>query len=868
VVENEGIVGLRCEFPFCLTSRLETKLPNLVRFGLFEFDIEAAELWSKGRSTRLPEQQFRILHMLLLAQGGVVSREDIRKRLWPNDTVVEFDRSINAAVMKLRIALGDTGDKPQIIETLVRRGYRLVVPVEWKKEVLPELMVREARQSSLVGLKVSHYRVMGILGAGGMGLVYKGEDLKLNRPVALKFLPTEMSSDSLTIQRFEREARTASSLNHPNICTIYEVDEHDNQPFIVMELLEGETLRELIPRIGGSATEDSRGLPLLQLLDIALQIAEGLNAAHQKSIIHRDIKPANVFITPSGRVKILDFGLAKTAAEMPPEPLKEIDTHDSLTSALPNAAIDSTMSRTGITMGTAGYMSPEQVRGEKLDARTDLFSFGLILFEMTTGKRAFGGDTAALVKNAILTQQLPAVAELNPKVPTLLEQVICKALEKERDERYATAADMLDALKHVRVTAEADAHAIPGRMHKRHGDPFRINPRWAGATVTMALAIGGIWLAIWQNADPAPRISNYEQISHDGLIKDLCGTDGSRLYFTQWTPRAIAEVSETGGVISQIPVSLPVRWLSDVSPDGSKLLVFSQDKGLRSMHPLWVVPVLGSPARLLADGVSATWSPDSKTIVYSTDSGDLYLIAVDASGNRKLASPGGDVRFISWSPDGATIRFSKDGRLWEITSQGFNLHEVLAGWGGGSLRFAVPGRQYAHWGGTWTADGKFIFESDSQIFVLDERRSLLRNKAAKPVQITSGPINWERAIPSKDGNKIFASGAIHRGELLRFDTKSGHLVPFLGGISAQYVSFSKDSRFVAYVSYPEEILWQANQDGSNPVQLTDSSMTPRLPRWSPDGDQILFVDFAPGGMSAIYTIPSQGGSRAKATYAR
>jgi eukaryotic-like serine/threonine-protein kinase len=355
-------------------------MPDLVRFGPFEFDLEAAELWSKGRSTRLPEQQFRILHMLLLAQGGVVSREDIRKRLWPNDTVVEFDRSINAAVMKLRIALGDTGDKPQIIETLIRRGYRLMVPVEWKKEVLPELMVREARQSSLVGLKVSHYRVLGILGAGGMGLVYKGEDLKLNRPVALKFLPTEMSSDSLTIQRFEREARTASSLNHPNICTIYEVDEHDKQPFIVMELLEGETLRELIARIGGSATEDSRGLPLLQLLDIALQIAEGLNAAHQKSIIHRDIKPANVFITPSGRVKILDFGLAKTGAEILPEPLKEIDTHDSLASALRNAAIDSTMSRTGITMGTAGYMSPEQVRGEKLDARTDLFSFGLILF--------------------------------------------------------------------------------------------------------------------------------------------------------------------------------------------------------------------------------------------------------------------------------------------------------------------------------------------------------------------------------------------------------------------------------------------------------------------------------------------------------
>ena len=170
-------------------------MPALVCFGPFELDLEAAEVRTDGRSLRLPEQQFQVLHMLLLAQGGVVSREEIRKRLWPNDTVVEFDRSINAAIMKLRIALGDTGDKPRFIETLVRRGYRLMVPVDWKKELLPELTARETSESSLVGRKVSHYRVLGILGGGGMGLVYKGEDLKLDRPVALKFLPEEIAAD-------------------------------------------------------------------------------------------------------------------------------------------------------------------------------------------------------------------------------------------------------------------------------------------------------------------------------------------------------------------------------------------------------------------------------------------------------------------------------------------------------------------------------------------------------------------------------------------------------------------------------------------------------------------------------------------------
>ena len=855
-------------------------MPHLVHFGHFDLDLEAAELRTNGRKLRLPEQQFQILHMLLDEEGGVVSRDEIRKRLWPNDTVVEFDRSINAAVMKLRIALGDTGDKPRYIETLVRRGYRLMVPVERAHGTaaerpvaalpvpgppVPGPPVAGPRHSSLVGCKVSHYRVLGVLGGGGMGLVYKGEDLKLNRPVALKFLPDEMASDPLTVQRFEREARTASSLNHPNICTIYEVEEHEGQPFIVMELLEGETLREVIARSREAGRDGLPGLPIPRLLDIAVQIAEGLKAAHQKGVIHRDVKPSNIIVTPAGKVKILDFGLAKSGADAAIdtqgnawEPAR-VAASNGLSPVPLKASIELSLSRTGITMGTAGYMSPEQVRGDRLDARTDLFSFGLILFEMTTGKRAFGGDTTTVVQNAILTQQLPPVRELNPEVPPLLEPVICKALEKDRNLRYATAADMLDALNHVKAKTGPAAHANSAITMESPRGARRIGLKWASILGAALLATGGVWLAVQQIPAPSLRISRYEQITHDGLYKDLCGTDGSRLYFTQQTPHAIAEVPETGGVISTVPVSPPIPWLDDVSPDGSNLLVFSQGEGLRSMHLLWVVPLLGGPARFLADGVSATWSPDSKTVVYSTDSGDLYLIGVDASGDRKLASAGGEVRFISWSPDGATIRFSKDGRLWDINANGSNLHEVLPGWGGGLSRFAVPSRRTAQWGGRWTADGRFIFESDGQIFILDDRRRLLRSRAQRPVQLTSGPISWDRAIPSKDGKKIFASGTTRRGELLRFDAKSGHLVPFLGGISAEFASFSRDGRFVAYVSYPEGILWRANQDGSSPVQLTDSSMSPRLPRWSPDGTALLFVDFTAQGNAAIYTIPSQGG---------
>jgi len=488
-----------------------------VRFGPFELDLEAAELQTNGRSLRLPEHQFQILHMLLRAEGGVASREEIRKRLWPNDTVVEFDRSINAAIMKLRITLGDTGDKPRLIETLVRRGYRLIVSVQWQQGQLSEAPEHVARLSSVLGKRVSHYRVLGILGGGGMGLVYKGEDLKLDRPVALKFLPQEIVADPVAFQRFEREARTASLLNHPNICTIYEAEEHDGQPLIVMELLEGETLRELIARYVNSACEGSGGLPMPQLLDIAMQIAEGLCAAHQKGIIHRDIKPANIFVTLSGTVKILDFGLAMAGEKAMAEPVEEAAGQDSPTYTLHATSTELTLNRTGSPIGTAGYMSPEQVRGERLDARTDLFSFGLILYEMAIGLRPFHGSTAADLAAAILND---TPAPLPATIPSGLSILIMRCLEKSRDDRYQQASEMRADLMRLkrdtdsgRASAGVDANSSAQLAAAARAHRMRLW-LWLGAAAAALLLA---WFL--RPALPPPEVTGTRELTHDSAPK-------------------------------------------------------------------------------------------------------------------------------------------------------------------------------------------------------------------------------------------------------------------------------------------------------------------------------------------------------------
>jgi serine/threonine protein kinase/DNA-binding winged helix-turn-helix (wHTH) protein/tetratricopeptide (TPR) repeat protein len=504
--------------------------PVRVRFGVFELDLKSGELRNGDDRTVLQEQPLQVLRMLIERESGLVTREDIRKKLWPNDTIVEFDHSINAAIRNLRKALGDSADEPKYIETLARRGYRLMMPAERistgdssSDVIVPALSPKaddavglaasadgtaarmQLQPASLAGRTVSHYRVLGVIGGGGMGVIYRAEDLKLGRAVALKFLPFEVGDDSHALQRFLREARTASSLNHPNICTIYEIEEYEGQPFIVMELLEGQTLRDRL------AAPDA--LPLAQLLDLAVQMADGLQAAHEKGIIHRDIKPANIFVTNKNVAKILDFGVAKaTELDQP------VETAAGRAAPADHRSPAAPLTRAGLKVGTAGYMSPEQVRGQPLDARTDLFSFGLVLYEMVTRQRAFSGMSAASVEEAIVNRDPAPVRDCNATVPPELEAIIGKALQKDRAQRFQSAAEIKDSLWRLQHASApgvaspqlpahgASAHpgvtptAVPKPQPAPGVGPARGWGRWAGLALLVLLCAGaGLWYWRWQH---------------------------------------------------------------------------------------------------------------------------------------------------------------------------------------------------------------------------------------------------------------------------------------------------------------------------------------------------------------------------------
>jgi eukaryotic-like serine/threonine-protein kinase len=708
---------------------------------------------------------------------------------------------------------------------------------------------------------ISHYRGMEKIGGGGMGVVYKAEDTLLGRLVALKFLPDSFANDSAALERFRREARAASALNHPNICTIYEIAEESGRTFIAMEFLDGETLKHLV---------QENSLSVGRVIEIAIDVTDALEAAHEKGIIHRDIKPANVFVTKRGAAKVLDFGLAKMI------PVKEFAgtgaefyrEQQQLTDGL------------GAALGTAGYMSPEQALGKAVDARTDLFSFGILLYEMCTGCSPFLGDTTGELLISIVQQRQITAAHLNPDVPVGLARIIDRCLEKDRELRYQHARDIRADLKRLQqgsappewqIEPSADAPSVvrTGEDRDRKSSPTtpqslpakRLQRRWLLA-LSGLLIVAAVPLAYyWAVSSPIPEVSNYTQISHDGEAKFLAGTDGSRLYLGVGSLAApgIAQLPVSGGDPVRIPVPSAHTIPVGLSPDGTELLAIER-QGIETQYPgsLWRLPILNGPPHRIGNvlATDATLSPDGAMLAYC-DRGDLFISSSDGTGARKLASFKGLIYEPQFSPEGSRLRFTWEDlatngsrSLWEVTTEGKNLHPLLPGWHQPSTDA----------NGKWTADGKFfVFQADGQIWALPDLKRFFGRVDGKPVRLTSSPMPLASPLPSKDGKRIFVVGSSSHGTLSRYDRKLGQFLPFLSGISAESTTFSRDGQWIAYVTYPGASLWRSRVDGSERLRLTDPPIIPLNPRWSPDGKQILFWGYRAGNVDQIYTVPADGG---------
>jgi serine/threonine protein kinase len=591
----------------------------------------------------------------------------------------------------------------------------------------------------MIGRTISHYRVIEKVGGGGMGVVYKAEDTRLHRFVALKFLPDELAKDPQALPRFQREAQAASALNHPHICTIHDIGEQDGQYFIAMELLEGQTLQT---RIGG------RPLPLETLFDLALQIADALETAHKRSIVHRDLKPSNIFVTSRGDAKLLDFGLAKHLTLESPA---TVDT----------PTISGPITVRGQIIGTIAYMSPEQVQDKNVDARSDIFSFGAVLYEMATGQSAFTGESAATVIAEILRGDPKPASVLNPAAPDELQRVISKALEKDPADRYQSANDLMIDLRRLRRQTAGPSQAVIKTQTSPGVDWLHARSLWIFAAVAIIL-IAFLILAV-NASTPLSGPLHSEQITFSPELKDgPLVTDGTRLYFQRHEQPV--EMSVKGGPTAPLRASVSGMRMLDISPDASEMLALKTDLNDETGRgSIWSVPVLGGyPKRVGAQiALNAHWSPDGRSIVYA-DLNSVYVSDREGGSLKKIWDAPGVVDVPYFSPDSRRIRVTVFGsgavsssKIWELNADGSNPHRLVLDWPDDADQLY----------GQWTPDGKhFVFlsyrEGLSNIYELIPPPWFEFWKKPTAMRLTAGQLDVLAATPGRDSTGLFIIGKI------------------------------------------------------------------------------------------------------------
>jgi eukaryotic-like serine/threonine-protein kinase len=754
----------------------------------------------------------------------------------------------------------------------------------------------------MVGQTVSRYRIVEKLGGGGMGVVYKAEDISLGRFVALKFLPDDMAKAPEALERFRREARAASALNHPHICTIYEIGEQDTHAFIAMEFMEGATLKH---RIAG------KPLPLDEVLEWGLEIADALAAAHVKGIVHRDIKPANIFITERGHAKILDFGLAKLI------PL--VSSGNPLT--MPTASQADPITQSGTMMGTVPYMSPEQVRGEELDGRTDLFSFGVVLYEMVTGMQPFRGETTGVVTDAILNRAPVAPVRLNPDLPVRLEEVINKALEKDRNLRYQNATDIRTDLKRLVRDSSSGSHrneSSSGKQQQRVDSqpvisvPASSPPAWKRyyypAAAVLGLAImAAAFLFHRSSPRPPPASTQWEQLTFftDSAVYPALSSDGRILAFV----RGSNSFFGPGDIyVKLLPGGEPVQLTHDSKTKMG--LSFSPDNSRIAYSDPWntsEVPVLGGePHLLLPNASSLTWIEGGKRLLFSEIKEGLHLAVVttdEARGSsRDVYVPEGErsmAHHSYLSPDGRSVL------IVQMDSRGELIPcRIVPFQGSNDIKVVGPpiGSCLA---GAWSPDGNWIYltakTDDYHIW-----RQRVPN--GKPEQLTFGPTSQEGIAMAPDGTSfitsvgsedhtvwlhdkdgdhqissegnafwptfssdgqslyfLLANGQTLGAELWRKDLNSGKMDNLLPDYPMQGYSVSQDGKEIAFSMKDQagrSNLWIApTSRRSSPVHVSSQEAIEDSPIFLPDGD--LTFRAIEGGSNFLYRMKADGTGRRK-----